>query len=402
MMWKTPPMTQHFDPRRILRQISIPLLQEFFTRRGELVHLPWDELKEKRRWDVIYDAWQQLPDDRRRQVQAIFRRLLAAADEHGLRAFAEALRIHDPDNAWKLTACKTRLNKAMWFYLDYPHLFDQATLFARADSLSGGRFSVRRNSLPRRPIRVTPEVTNALATSLTKFFWPNEMRGQHCKVRHYTRPGGNEYFFADLDNWADSPLEFLENGDTDERPRRFGFSVLFVACPQEGTLELIAPGGRDVHYSLQKAFCRSVLGLDVEPCDPLRPAYNLQSILDPDFTYPTDPADGIARVRLAKVLWIPNCGKRDKHVDLKFSQGDYRQHWVQSIQRHLQADGHTAADVTVKKAITEFTLMTKGVTAPETIKFNVTLPRWSNLASLPDEHREIVTRCIGLWRWTNE
>ena len=54
-----------FDPKKILRQVSIPLLQEFFRQRGELQDLPWEELKEKRRVDQICDAWQQLPDDGR-------------------------------------------------------------------------------------------------------------------------------------------------------------------------------------------------------------------------------------------------------------------------------------------------------------------------------------------------
>jgi hypothetical protein len=45
--------------------------------------------------------------------------------------------------------------------------------------------------------------TQALAKALSRYYWPNEMRGQHCQVEHYTRPGGNEYFFAYLDNWPD-------------------------------------------------------------------------------------------------------------------------------------------------------------------------------------------------------
>ncbi len=395
-------MTQQFAPRRILRQISIALLQQFFTGRGELCSLPWDELKEGRRIEPIYDAWQQLPDERRCQVQAIFRKLVAAADEHGLRAFAELLRVHDPDNAWKLAACKTRLNKAMWFYLEYPQLFDQATLFAQADALSGGRFAVRRNSLPKRPIHVTPEVTNALARSLTEHFWPNELRGQHCRIDHYSRPDGSEYFFAQLDNWADSPLEFDEDGRTESRPRRFAFDVLFVAHPQQGTLELVTRGGRETHYPLQQAFCRAVLSLDVEPCDPLKPVFNLQSLLDPDFTFPTDPADGIARVRLVRIYWLPNYGSRDDFLQRGFSQYVDRPKWVQKIQRLLQAEGYTAVDVTVKKALVELTLMAKGVKSPEIIRLNVSLPSWSNLASLADEHREIAERCFRLWGWICE
>jgi hypothetical protein len=391
-----------FDPKKILRQISIPLLQEFFRRRGELQDLPWEELKEKRRVDQICDAWQQLPDDRRRQVQAIFRRLLGAANERGMRAFAEALRFHDPDNAWKLTVRGSRLNKAVWFYLTYPQLYDQATLFAKADARSARRQAVRRNSLPKKSLQVTPEMTAALAKSLTEHFWPNEMRGRHCHVRHYTRPGGNEYFFAYLDDWPDSFLRFGDDGELEERIDELAFSLMYVACPQEGTLELVASGGRDVHYPLQKAFCKSVLGLDVEPCVPLKSAYNLQAILDPDFTYPLEPSDGLACVRLLSIHWVPKSRRPGVFWRQGLEQDYTRQQWVQDIHGHLQVKGYTAADVLVKNAVFEFTPMANGVTPTETFELSVTLPHFSNLKSLPDEQRQIAETCFRRWGFFNE
>jgi hypothetical protein len=395
-------MATHFDPRKVLRQISVPLLEQFFTGRGDLLDLPWDKLKDTHQVDAVFDAWQQLPDDRRGQIQSVLRNLLEAADERGMRAFAEALRTHDPDNTWKLTACNTRLNKAMWFYLNYPQLYDQATLFARADGLSTGRYAVRRNSLPKRPIRVTQASTQALATELSKYYWPNQMRGQHCQVEHYTRSGGNEYFFAYLDNWPDTFLRFDDDGTLDHRTDRQAFSVLFVMNPQNGTLELVAKGGRDVQNPLQQAFCRSVLGLEVEPIEPLHSAYTLQRILDPDFTYPTDPADGIARVRLVNIHWVPSYRLQGKYFETGFSEDEARQQWLQTIHSHLQAEGHTPSSVTVKNAVFELTLMTNGVTAPETIEFSITVPRWCNLNHLSDEHREIVERCLRLWELINE
>ena len=50
-------MAKHFDPRTLLKQISMSLLQQFFTQRGELLDLPWRELREKKSIDPIYTAW---------------------------------------------------------------------------------------------------------------------------------------------------------------------------------------------------------------------------------------------------------------------------------------------------------------------------------------------------------
>jgi hypothetical protein len=58
----------------------------------------------------------------------------------------------------------------MWFYLSLPELFDRATLFARADSLTTGRFAICRNDLPKAPIDVTPAVTAKLGEALRDFY----------------------------------------------------------------------------------------------------------------------------------------------------------------------------------------------------------------------------------------
>ena len=37
-------MAKSFDPRKVLKQIANPLLREFFSRRGELLDVPWDQI----------------------------------------------------------------------------------------------------------------------------------------------------------------------------------------------------------------------------------------------------------------------------------------------------------------------------------------------------------------------
>ena len=221
-------MAKHYDPRTLLRLIAVPLMHEFFRQRGELLELPWHELAERRQTLPIYDAWQSLPDDRRRQVQSILQDLLALADNRGMKVFAEEVQIHAPDRSWEFVSCRTRLNKAMWFLLNFPELFDRAALFARADALAVGRYAIRYTGLPQTPIAVTSETKQALQRALRSYYWPHEMRGHHCHVEHYTRSGGNEYFFAYLDDWPDTRLVFEDNGDLAPRSELYAFSILFV------------------------------------------------------------------------------------------------------------------------------------------------------------------------------
>lgn len=162
----------------------------------------------------------------------------------------------------------------------------------------------------------------------------------HCHVEHYTRSGGNEYFFAYLDDWPDTRLAFEDNGELGPKSEFYAFSVLFVFCPHDGSLELVAKGGPDVHYPLQQAFCKSVFDMQIEPADPLRPAYRLQHVLNPDFTYPTETSDGVARVRLTRIRLATNSNTFPVVAfDLKFRASVTRTQWLDIIHRDIEAHG---------------------------------------------------------------
>jgi type I restriction enzyme R subunit len=66
-------------------------------------------------------------------------------------------------------------------------------------------------------------------------------------------------------------------------------------------LELFARGGKKVHGPLQEAFCQTVLGVEVGAADPLRAAYQLDHLLDPDFPLRTDAADRVAEARIIRM-----------------------------------------------------------------------------------------------------
>lgn len=391
-------MRPHFDPRAMLKQSSIPLLRQFFDRRGELQDLPWEEMVESRQFNLIYHAWQALPDGDRRQVQTIFQELWELADEQGIRVFAEELRVHAPQRAWEFAACHSRLNKVLWFYINFPDLFEKVALFVRADWLSSGRYAVRRNSLPKQQLTVTSQIRESLARALRDYYWPHEMRGRHCHVEHYTRSGGNEYFFAYLDDWPDSRMVFEDSGALESISQRYAFSVLFVFCPQEGSLELVAQGGRAVHYLLQRAFSKSVFGIDVEPADPLRSVYCLEQLLDPDFTYPTEPADCVGLVRLTRIRLVPlSSSLCAATLEIRFTSRVARRQWVEIIHEQIKALGLMRSQVEVRQASFQLVFLNGGFGRRKTATFTVNLPSSCDLKTKSDEVREIGQRCLRRW-----
>ena len=147
------------------------------------------------------------------------------------------------------------------------------------------------------PLHVDDRMLAAFAKALTSFYGPTQMRGWHCKVVHYHRNGGTEYFFAYLDDYADKHLEF--DGESDQpvvRANRYAFENVFVFNSDDGSMEVYAKGGKKVWEPLQKAFCKAVLGQDIDPVDPLQPTFKLDHLLDPSFQLITDPMDRVEEI----------------------------------------------------------------------------------------------------------
>lgn len=146
-------MAKNFDPRKVLRQIANPLLKEFFDRRGELRNMAWEELTETR-IEPVFEAWQQLPERPRKEVQVTLQDVVELADERGLSVLAEEVKLRCPGREAEFNGWDGRADRAMWVYLNVPEAFEEAALFARADALAAGRYWIKRNGLPRQQLTV--------------------------------------------------------------------------------------------------------------------------------------------------------------------------------------------------------------------------------------------------------
>jgi len=393
-------MAKPFDPRRVLRQISKALLRQFFERQGESLSVPWEEeLAESVKAELAYQGWQQLPDEPRQEIQMLLRDLWQLADDRGMRVLTDELEFHAGEfEKLQFQACQTRLNKAVWFHLNYPDLFEQAALFARADALSSGRYAVRRGRLPKTPLEVTSDVTSRLEQELCNYYWPQQMRGEHCHVTHYSRNDGNEYFFAYLDDWPESKLVIEDGGSIGTRAERYAFSVMFVACPHQGALELVAKGGQAVQFPLQRAFCQAVYDLEVEPVDPLLPVYQLQHLLNPDFKFTTEARDCIRRVRLTQIRWSPigQLWPVDSW-ELKFNVEARQSNWTEVIARTLAAHDLEPTQVFVDQATFQLMFHDGAFGSSKSMTFSVSLPSCCDLKSKSDQFREMGERCLRRW-----
>lgn len=393
-------MAKHFDPRKILKQISNQLLKQFFTERGELLDIPWDELTETK-IEPIFERWQNLTEAQRTDVQLILQHVNELADDRGLSVLAEEIGSRFPDRVAEFTAWEARADKVMWAYLNVREAFDEAAMFASADALAAGRYWIKRNGLPKTAITVSPKMKSDLGAAMTGFYWPNQMRGLHCAVEHYRRASGAEYFFAYLDDYPDHQLVFEDSGQIVKRSDRYAFENVFVFSPADGSLEFFVRGGKKVYQPLQVAFCRAVLGADVDPADPLKPAYRLDHLLDPNFQLRWDPGDRIAEARIVRMRLEPKAAPLS-YIELKADLKGHASEIHQMIAHYLNEQNASAFRMRVGQVGFRITFMSDGRAKPKTLPFNVSLPSSCDLKSKTDEMRAIGERCLKLWGIVNE
>jgi len=392
-------MAKQFDPRKVLKHVSNNLLREFFSRHAVLGDVPWGEMGETH-IEPVFEGWQKMPERDRLEVQVILQDVNELADERGLNVLVEEAQRWAPDRADQLAALEGRHDKAMWVYLNLPEAFDEAALFARADALAAGRYWAKRNSLPKKEILPDEGLRTALADALTEYYWPAQMRGQHCSVEHYRRTNGTEYFFAYLDDYPDSHIVFDDAGQMQKRSDRYAFTNVFAYCPNDGALELFAKGGRKVITPLQTLFCKAVLDEDVEPDDPTDVPYHLDHLKDRSVPLPTDPADRIAEVQV-RSLRLEIIGSPRRRITLDADPQGHRGDIYQMIDRYLDSNSLPLAKLHVIHARFCLTFMHEGKGRAKTLTFNVSL-KSSDLKSKTDEMRAIGERCLKLWEIVND
>jgi len=387
-------MAKPFDPRKILKQISNSQLRAFFDEREQLGDVPWDELTEHK-IEPIFEAWQALPEDQRLEVQVILRDMNELADHRGLAVLAEEVRLRCPDRADEFEQQASKADKAMWVYLHLREAFDEAALFARADALAAGRHWKRRNTLPKVALAVDETMLDGLADALTSFYGPVQMRGRCCKVVHYRRRGGSDYFFAYLDDYPDKHLVFDNESDQPSvRADRYAFENVFVFNAHDGSMEVYAQGGKKVWEPLQVAFCKAVVGVDIEPADPLRPTYRIDHLLTPNFPLPTNPMDGVEEARI-KRMRLGTPGRRDP-IELSVDPRDGRNEIYRRIGL-LRRVGLVTDATKVLSVTFELRFVHEGKGRRPTLTFTVTAPNSCDLKSKPDEKRVVGERCLRMW-----
>lgn len=390
-------MANPFDLRKVLKQISNGHLHQFFARRGELHDVPWDGLREHR-IDPIVDAIQELSAAARRQVQVLFKSFVRLSDNVGLKVLLEELKSRYPGKVRTWKSLK-RLDKVVWTYLNARDAFEEAMVFARADSLASTRYWHRWEAGRCNDFQMTPEKIPAFKRLLSNHYQRKELRGEHCDIHHYTRNGAN-YLFAYLPDWPDNFMVFTDEGELKSLDVPTAFTNLFVYTPTTGMLEMIAAGGIPAQRELLGLFCKGILGIPgAGATDPERPRYLLDHLLEPGFRFSWDPSDHIESVQVTRLLIVPTTGTHD--LDGLWLRLRIGLPWPRTLEtldalldsRDLRRDQVGVEDVRIR-----IHLLGDGDRRDRILTINVT-PRACDLKSQDDDELRLLgEKCLRAWR----
>jgi len=296
-------MRIEYNPRKFLLLIPLPMLRQYFDRRGVLAELNWDELTEND-YETLYGAWQALPTRAREAIGADFLNVAGLATKQGVQVIIEEGKFHNKDLVTELAARPSHSEKAFYILLEYPDVFRVASQLNYAENLT--RYWHRRRDLPKKPPDISTETRTALKKAVSDYYVENQGRG------HYTdfdlrRHGSIHYFIVYLSDYPDTFAGFDDEGKMRRQPQTPAFDVVFRYDECRGHLELYAEGPKQLRRDLEGIFVKTVLSEDLDLQEIPGAAFHLDHLKDPAFKFLTEPLDNIFSVTIrAMQLSAPN------------------------------------------------------------------------------------------------
>jgi hypothetical protein len=302
-------MAGQYSHRQFFRQIPNGQLASYFKAKNLDLAVDFKKL-DKKRVDILFEAFTQLPENDQASIEAEFQGINAMACEGGVTALIDEAAFHrDEAFTASITAIEGFHAKAMWTFLEKQVYWRGASMFLHADNVSGA-FWKKRNDLPKVPPKVEDSDIEELAKVISQYFHKTEGRGRNCKVEPYRR-NKKEYFFAYPEDFGQSGVEWVSD-TLRTLARHPAFEIIFVYSEEEGSLDIYAPKNSKAIPKLQKLFASTILGLNALPDGRIdHRVYDLAPVKDADFEFKIEPEMGITNAVVTRIrLTLKHGAKR--------------------------------------------------------------------------------------------
>lgn len=388
-------MPSQYSPKTFLRQVRSTLLSRCLRRQGVELDFNREPIKPAD-IDQMFQRLMSIPPEKLRLIEGDFASISQLASSAGTEAILREARRRGLDFSDLFMRARNGYERACWTFLEHPAVFELAECFEEMDGFGDGRWNRRYVGAHLVPTTSSESLTRL--SQLIRHSFAKEGRGQNCHIDHYIRQDPLRHcFFAFPEDHASTDLTYTERGELRRHTRKSAFEVIFVYRPEDGVLEVLAPGGADRVEDLASCFCAAILNLSELPPKIGLKLYDLSRLKTSDLYFPTDPDSGIDRVELREVRL--NLGRdHGWKRRLSFAADDKsfdRASIHEMILDTISADGIPLSDVIVSSARFRILFVPVDNQHPKRLTFTITVP---DRCTLRDNHHDHIAR-KHLRRW---
>lgn len=377
-------MAWHYQPKKFFRNAPNRLLKQYFTQHSLLADLDFD-LPTETRTTLIYEAWLNLSDDVRKQMEQDFQAIGELANEAGIKVILDEGRLHNEDlmEKFEILELKGFYERVFWIFLERSNYWAGVLCFHHANTIPPSYWRKRKN-LPQKTDIADQASLSQFEQSLSNYFHRQQGRGKNCRIEYYKR-NNLDYFFAYPEDYAQINIEW-ENKEFKRRSHHPAFEVIFIYSSSDGTLDIYLSSDRQAVSDLQAIFANVILktelGLDEED----ERIYNLNPLHSRDFRFTLKIGSGIEKVAIRKIR-LNFYGKNDRII--LEANSDHNEYAIYDLMdqllKNIPTSKFSITQVGIKVTFTHDPLYKK----TKTHTFKVTYP---NSCALKHEGRDLIIR----------
>ncbi len=254
---------------------------------------------------------QSLPEPTQKTIWGNFYDIDSVASKTGCEyLFNRASNLGKKPNEEEFNKLDNDKERAIYFYLYCKDIFSDVTVEYNIDNLQGWR----RERTVCKTIEEITKNTSALGSAL-KAFYNEEYRGNQITIKTLEKPD-RTIFTAYVEDTYTNDVLFEKDGSLNSKAtRRPVFSIYFLYRPQEGILEVKAPGGGKRIQDLHRIFTREML--HSEPLLQDTAQFDFEKIKNlPDLDLSIYATDEVERVTLCGLRLVDNNTKATHTIDI--------------------------------------------------------------------------------------
>jgi len=293
------------SPTKTIRSIAKALLKRYFDSLNLLTDFDWEGYDGEPK--AIIAATEELDDAARKVIDTDFAVVSELATDGGSRLIYEEAVVWNRPLVRMLDSMANDFERAMLVLIEDRNLLETALACQDIDRYGESRW--QRWNVGKR-LQVADDM-DGLAKALRTIF-KEQGRGSYCHIDKLDRRDPERFCcFAYPENYPKTDLGYDEKHRFRRHARRSAMEIIFVYRREDGVLEMVSKGDKNLKDRIAEAFGTKMLGLEVLPDPRENPPYDLSVLKRRDFDFKTDPGDNVAGVEVRMLRFdLPGKGYR--------------------------------------------------------------------------------------------